>query len=122
MSCVVGCSEPALDPPRPKQDPPVEVRTPGPEAAQPPAVSAIAGPGLSTISVTVTPTKLFVRGKPIEPEQLQSRLEALAKHAPHASIAVQADASVPRERMSSVLRTIKTAGFSAVAVATRPVH
>ena len=88
----------------------MEPRTPASQAA------------VSTISVTVTPSKLFVRGKPVEPEQLQARLEALAEHSPDATIAMQADATVPSERMNEVVETIKAAGFATVAIATRPVH
>lgn len=72
--------------------------------------------------MTVTPAKLFVRGRPVEQEQLQTQLEALAERAPDATVAVQADATVPGKRMTEVLKAIRAAGFSDVAVATRPVQ
>lgn len=110
MLCVAGCPRPAQEPPVTERSDPSEPRTPASYAT------------VSTISVTVTPAKLFVRGKPVEPEQLQARLEALAERSPDATIAVQADATVRSERMNEVVETIKAAGFSTVAIATRPVH
>lgn len=110
MLCVAGCPRPAEEPPLPEQSKPVEPRTSVPQAT------------LATISVTITPTKLFVRGRPVEQEQLQSRLEALAARSPDATVAVQADATVPSERMTDLVKTIKAAGFSTVEIATRPVH
>ncbi len=86
------------------------------------AASKAASPGtLTTISVTITAEKLFVRGRAVEPLRLQAQLEALAERSPSATIAVQADATVPKERMNELVKTIKAAGFSTVEVATRPV-
>ena len=109
MLCLVGCPRPAEEPPSPERSEPAEPR-------------ASAPPTTTTVSVTVTPAKLFVRGRPVEPKQLQARLEALAERSPNATVAVQADATVPSERMAEVLKAIKAAGFSNVAVATRPVQ
>lgn len=110
LLCSASCSQPAPEPESAKHSKPEEPR------AQP------SDPTGATISVTVTPTKLFVRGKPVARDQLQPQLEALAKRYPDATIAVQADATVPSERMTDVVKTIKTAGFSTVAIATRPVE
>lgn len=109
MLCVAGCPRPAEEQASPQRNEPVE-----PQTAAPPITT--------TISVTVTPAKLFVRGRPVEATQLQARLEALAERSPDATVAVQADATVATERMAEVLKTIKAAGFSNVAVATRPVQ
>lgn len=108
MLCVAGCPRSAEEQASPQRKEPAE-----PQTAVPPT---------TTVSVTVTPTKLFVRGRPVEPTQLQARLEALAERSPDATVAVQADATVASERMAEVLKTIKAAGFSNVAVATRPVQ
>ena len=78
-------------------------------------------PTVTTISITITPTKLFVRGKPVEQEEFRGQLEALARRLPDATIAVQADATVPEPRMTELVGAIKAAGFSTVAIATRPV-
>ncbi len=75
-----------------------------------------------TLSVTVTPAKLFVRGKSVEPAQLRPQLQALAKRYPDATVAVQADATVPEKRLAKALEAIKAAGFETVEVATRPVR
>lgn len=108
--CIAGCPRPAEEPPSPQRSEPQE-----PQTSDPP-------PSITAISVTVTPAKLFVRGKPLEQDELQARLEALAERTPDATVAVQADATVVSKRMAEVLKTIKAAGFSNVAVATRPVQ
>ena len=108
--CVVGCPRPAEEPPIPKRREPEDR---GPSAPK---------PTITTISVTVTPAKLFVRGRPVEQAQLQAQLKALAERSPEATVAVQADATVAPKRMTEVMKAIKAAGFSNVAVATRPVQ
>ncbi len=75
----------------------------------------------TTVSVTITPNRVFVRGKSVEPEALSERLEALAEKKPGATIAVQADSTVPKARVSALVDALKAAGFSDVAVAVRPI-
>lgn len=122
MLWLADCAPPAEEPPAAEQASSKEPRPAGAPAATMAAASKAASPGtLTTISVTITAEKLFVRGRAVEPLRLQAQLEALAERSPSATIAVQADATVPKERMNELVKTIKAAGFSTVEVATRPV-
>lgn len=113
----VGCSGPAQEPPAAERRTRGESRAASASAGREASAAAIA-----TISVTITPDKLFLRGRAIEQRQLRAQLEALAERSPTATVAVQADATVADEQMTQLVKTIKAAGFSTVEVATRPVH
>lgn len=104
-----SCSQPA-DAPRD-----AERREPAKPRALVPQANA------TVFSVTVTPTKLFLRGKPIVQDQLQAQLEALAERSASATIALQADSTVPSERLAEVVKAIRAAGFATVETAIRPV-
>lgn len=122
MLWLAGCAPPAEEPPAAEQASSKEPREASARAATVAEASKAASPGgLSTISVTITAEKLFVRGRAVEQRHLQAQLEALSERSPDATIAVQADATVPKERMTELVKTIKAAGFSTVEVATRPV-
>ncbi len=117
MLCAWGCSRPAEEPPitKTRQTPAAKPSLPATDHAPPHDATT------TMVSVTVTPTKLFVRGRPVEPTQLHPQLEALAKRLPNATVAVQVDATVPEPRLTEVTQAIESAGFSSVAVARRPV-
>ncbi|MGH1343555.1 MAG: ExbD/TolR family protein [Nannocystales bacterium] len=125
-----SCSRPVEGPPPTQQAAANKLRTTAPaepssvSPRRPAAESPRIGPQatLMTLSVTVTPAKLFVRGKSVEPAQLRPQLQALAKRYPDATVAVQADATVPEKRLAKALEAIKAAGFETVEVATRPVR
>ena len=76
-------------------------------------------PTLSRITVSISPTQLFVNDEAVASVALLAELEALAATSPDASVVIKADTSVGHGRVVDAMDTIRKAGFSRIAFATR---
>ncbi len=81
--------------------------------------AAAATPALPRIAVNVTASQLFINGDAVASVALRAQLEELVATSPDASVVIQADASVEHGRVVEIMDTIKEAGFTRIAIATR---
>jgi biopolymer transport protein ExbD len=71
----------------------------------------------STITVGVTKDgKVVVAGKPLNPDQLKARLNALKKEGP-VDVVLAGDKDVPLQMLLGVMDTIRGSGISSVGIA-----
>ncbi len=72
---------------------------------------------VSTITVGVTKDgKVVVAGKPLNPDQLKARLNALKKDGP-VDVVLAGDKDVPLQMLLGVMDTIRGSGISSVGIA-----
>jgi len=72
---------------------------------------------VSTITVGVTKDgKVVVAGKPLNPDQLKARLNALKKEGP-VDVVLAGDKDVPLQMLLGVMDTIRGSGISSVGIA-----
>jgi len=72
---------------------------------------------ISTITVGVTKDgKVVVAGKPLNPDQLKARLNALKKDGP-VDVVLAGDKDVPLQMLLGVMDTIRGSGISSVGIA-----
>ncbi len=72
---------------------------------------------VSTITVGVTKDgRVVVAGKPVSPDELKARLNALKKNGP-VDVVLAGDKDVPLQMLLGVMDTIRGAGISSVGIA-----